>query len=147
MIDNNRNVQKILIVDDTAVIRDLLRDILVSEGYEVRCAEDGVVALDMLSDDEFDLVFCDIHMPRKNGLQTLEESREVNPNLIWVMTDSLPDHLAVTAQQRGAITCISKPFDIEEVRECLDRAETLYSDVNNAPEISVSREKNKATRS
>lgn len=123
----SKTVRKILIVDDTEVIRSLLSELLESEGYEVLCASDGIEAIGIIESEEIDLVFCDIHMPRRNGLDTLKCSKEVKPGLLFVMTDSLPDEMAEAAQENGAINCISKPFDLEEIRESLVRAESIYS--------------------
>jgi len=123
----SRTVKKILIVDDTEVIRNLLSELLASEGYEVLCANDGVEAIPIIESEEIDLVFCDIHMPRRNGLDTLKCSKELKPGLLFIMTDSLPDEMAQAAQQHGAINCISKPFDLEEIRESVLRAESIYS--------------------
>lgn len=122
MTDSKR-VRQILIVDDTEVIRKLLKDLLESEGYSVSCASDGIEALEMIRKQQFDLVFCDIHMPRKNGFDTFKESRDIAPGLPFVMTDSLPDQLAESAQKAGAVTCITKPFDIDDIRDCVSRAE------------------------
>ncbi|MFH1891467.1 MAG: response regulator [Candidatus Zixiibacteriota bacterium] len=123
----SKTVKKILIVDDTEVIRNLLSELLASEGYEVLCANDGIEAIPIIQSEEIDLVFCDIHMPRRNGLDTLMCSKALKPNLLFVMTDSLPDEMAEAAQQYGAIKCISKPFDLEEIRDSLLRAESIYS--------------------
>ena len=130
-METSRRVKKVLIVDDTPVIRNLLEDLLNSEGYEVLCAPDGIEALKIIEENEIDLVFCDVHMPRKNGLITLKESRAINPKLLFVMTDSLPDEMAKSAQREGAIACISKPFDLEEIRDSLHRAELIYSKEEN----------------
>jgi len=130
-METSRRVKKVLIVDDTPVIRNLLEDLLNSEGYEVLCAPDGIEALKIIEENEIDLVFCDVHMPRKNGLITLKESRAINPKLLFVMTDSLPDEMAKSAQREGAIACISKPFDLEEIRDSLRRAELIYSKEEN----------------
>jgi DNA-binding NtrC family response regulator len=128
-------VDRILIVDDTPVIRSLLEELLVSEGYSVVCATDGQEALKIIEDEKIDLVFCDIHMPRKNGLDTLKESKNLNPGLLFIMTDSLPDEMAEAAQQHGAISCISKPFEIQEIRESVLRAESIYSKERNVERL------------
>ncbi len=131
-MNGQKGIDRILIVDDTPVIRDFLREFLVSEGYDVVCAIDGLEALRKIENERFDLVFCDIHMPRKNGFDTLRESRSLDPDLLFVMTDSLPDELAAAAQRHGAISCISKPFEIEEIRETMRRAESIYQSKPNA---------------
>ena len=128
-------INRILIVDDTPVIRSLLEELLVSEGYSVVCATDGQEALRIIENEKIDLVFCDIHMPRKNGLDTLKESKDLNPGLLFIMTDSLPDEMAEVAQQHGAISCISKPFEIREIRECVLRAESIYSKERNVERL------------
>jgi DNA-binding NtrC family response regulator len=128
-------INRILIVDDTPVIRSLLEELLVSEGYSVVCATDGQEALRIIENEKIDLVFCDIHMPRKNGLDTLKESKDLNPGLLFIMTDSLPDEMAEAAQQHGAISCISKPFEIREIRECVLRAESIYSKERNVERL------------
>lgn len=128
-------INRILIVDDTPVIRSLLEELLVSEGYSVVCATDGLEALRIIENDKIDLVFCDIHMPRKNGLDTLKESKDLDPDLLFIMTDSLPDEMAEAARQHGAISCISKPFEIKEIRECVLRAESIYSKEQNVERL------------
>jgi CheY-like chemotaxis protein len=62
---------RILIVDDEAPIRDSLQEILESEGFEVELAGDGLQALQILTDSEFDLVLSDIKMPRMDGMELL----------------------------------------------------------------------------
>jgi two-component system response regulator (stage 0 sporulation protein F) len=125
-------VKNILIVDDTDVIRRLLSELLIGEGYQVFTACDGEEAISVIQSESIDLVFCDVHMPRLNGLETLKRSRKLNPDLLFVMTDSLPDELSEAARKIGAIDCIAKPFDIEEVRSIVVRAEGFYEKVLNA---------------
>jgi DNA-binding NtrC family response regulator len=130
-----RTVKSILIVDDTEVIRNLLSELLVSEGYEVLTASNGLEALDIIRSMHVDLVFCDIHMPKKNGLETLVGSKKIDPELLFIMTDSLPDEMAESARSMGAIGCVSKPFDLEEIRSSVQRAEALYSEGKNVERI------------
>ena len=146
MTDSVR-VKEILIVDDTEVIRNLLKDLLETEGYIVSCAADGVEALEMIKEKEYDLVFCDIHMPRKNGFDTFKESRDIAPGLPFIMTDSLPDQLAESAQEAGAVTCITKPFDIDDIRDCVSRAEQRKVKGDDVPGRNHRRQEDKAPRS
>jgi DNA-binding NtrC family response regulator len=132
-----KQVKTILIVDDTAVIRGLLTELLESEGYDIVCANDGIEALEIIESKQVDLVFCDIHMPRRNGLDTLKKSKEIRPGLLFVMTDSLPDEMAEAAQSIGAISCISKPFDLDEIRSSVRQAEALYSEGKNVERITT----------
>ncbi|NIP42537.1 MAG: response regulator [candidate division Zixibacteria bacterium] len=118
-------IKKILVVDDTPVIRRLLCDVLESEGYEIEEAIDGVEALEKIRASKFDLVFCDIHMPRKNGFDTYIAAREIDPNLDFIMTDSFPDKLAEKTNEMGALCCLAKPFELDELRKTLKQAEQL----------------------
>lgn len=110
---------RILIVDDSEVIRKLLSEYLVDLGHEVEVAVNGQEGIDKSLSSRFDLVFCDIHMPRKNGYQVFSEVRAKKPDCKFVMTDSLPDQLAEMAKNEGAHCCLTKPFDLDEVRRIL----------------------------
>lgn len=111
---------RILIVDDSEVIRNLLSEYIVDLGHEVQTAVNGQEGIDRSIAGGFDLVFCDIHMPRKNGYQVFSEVRAKRPDCKFVMTDSLPDQLAEMAQDEGAYCCLTKPFDLDEVRRILE---------------------------
>jgi len=118
-------IKKILVVDDTPIIRRLLCDVLETEGYEIDEAADGEEALEKIKAKDYDLVFCDIHMPRKNGFDTFIEAREIKPSLNFVMTDSLPDQLAEKTNQMGALGCLAKPFELDELRKMIHEVENF----------------------
>lgn len=111
---------KILVIDDSEVIRRLLEDYLTDLGYQVTLAVDGQEGIDKALADDYPVVICDIHMPRKNGYQVYSEVSEEKPEVVFVMTDSLPDELAEMAQKAGACCCLRKPFDLCEVRQTVD---------------------------
>ncbi len=110
---------RILIVDDSSVIRDLLREYLVDQGYEVELAVDGQEGIEMALAAEYDVIICDIHMPRKNGYQVFTAVRSSRPGMRFIMTDSLPDHLAAMAEEAGACCTLTKPFDLDRVKQTL----------------------------
>jgi DNA-binding response OmpR family regulator len=112
---------KVLIIDDSRIIRDLLCDFLTEQGYEVDTAEDGLDGIIQATDTDYDIVFCDIHMPRRNGFQVYCEVSAQKPNTVFIMTDSLPDELAEKAKNAGAFTILTKPFDLDQVRDTLAR--------------------------
>ncbi len=118
-------IKKILVVDDTPVIRRLLCEVLVSEGYETEEAVDGMEAIEKIRLSKYDLVFCDIHMPRKNGFDTFMAAREIDPTLSFIMTDSFPDKLAEKTNKMGALCCLAKPFELEELRKTIQLAENI----------------------
>jgi two-component system response regulator (stage 0 sporulation protein F) len=118
-------IKKILVVDDTPVIRRLLCEVLISEGYETEEAVDGMEAIEKIKSSKYDLVFCDIHMPRKNGFDTFMAAREIDPDLNFIMTDSFPDKLAEKTNKMGALCCLAKPFELEELRKTIQMAENI----------------------
>lgn len=116
-------IRKILVVDDTEIIRDLLAEVLSEDGYDVDKAADGIEAIELFEKNEYDLVFCDVHMPRQNGLVTARKILQKSAVAKVVMTDSYPDKLAREAQREGALGCICKPFDLGELRTLLSQIE------------------------
>jgi CheY-like chemotaxis protein len=108
---------KILVIDDTPVIREFLSEILSDSGYEVDIAVDGQSGYEKAVSEDYVLIFCDVHMPVMNGLETIKRIKQAKPEMPVVMTDSFPDKLANEASQAGAICCLAKPFALDEVRE------------------------------
>lgn len=110
---------KILIIDDSPVIREMLMEILTEEGYFVETAEDGEIGSGMALDNDYDLIICDVHMPRMNGLETVRSVIQAKPDSKIILTDSFPDKLAKQARAEGALTCLQKPFDVNELRRLI----------------------------
>jgi CheY-like chemotaxis protein len=107
---------RILVSDDDPIIRKLLFEVLSSDGHQVTVTENGLQALKEVQKQPFDLVFMDVHMPIMNGLETLISIRSLYPEMAVAMMDSYPDQLVREAESRGALTCIHKPFDLDEIR-------------------------------
>ncbi|HWR82637.1 MAG TPA: response regulator [Candidatus Deferrimicrobium sp.] len=114
-------MSKILVVDDSEVIRNLLRDYLADMGHTVDLAHDGQEGIEQALANDYSVVFCDIHMPKKNGYQVFREVSARKPDLFFVMTDSLPGPLAEMARQEGAHCCLTKPFDLKQVQQTLEQ--------------------------
>src|SRR5688572_13995156 len=76
---------RILIIDDEKSIRRALREILEYEKYEVDEAEDGKDGLSKLESEHYDLAFCDIKMPKMDGMELLDKVKESNPDLPLIM--------------------------------------------------------------
>ena len=107
---------RILVVDDERVIRDILTDFLVMEGYVVSSAADGQEALDLLARESVDLVVTDLKMPNLGGIELIEQlSKLKEPPVILVMTGFGTVETAVGAMKRGAYDYILKPFKVEDV--------------------------------
>jgi DNA-binding NtrC family response regulator len=116
----------ILIIDDEKAIRYALREILEHEGHKVEEAEDGAAGLDKAKKGKFDLVLCDIKMPRMDGIEVLEKLQAHSEELPVVMISGHGTiDTAVDALKKGAFDFIQKPPDINRilvsVRNALDR--------------------------
>ena len=106
----------ILIVDDEKAIRKSLRDILEYEKYTVDEAADGAEALKLIKNNAFDLVLCDVKMPKKDGMEVLEAALEFNPDLPFVMISGHGNvETAVEAVKKGAFDFVSKPPDLNRL--------------------------------
>jgi two-component system nitrogen regulation response regulator NtrX len=123
---------KILIIEDEAAIRRVLVKILSEENdtYEVHEAEDGLAGINMIKKDDFDLVLCDIKMPKMDGVEVLEAVKKMKPEIPMVMISGHGDlDTAVNTMRLGAFDYISKPPDLNRllntVRIALDRKELV----------------------
>ena len=109
-------MSKILIVDDEAAIRSALKEVLEYEGFSISEAPDGETALKMVMKESFDLIFCDIKMPKLDGLDFLSELKkeEINVPVVMITGHGTID-TAVEALKRGAYDFIQKPLDLNRV--------------------------------
>jgi DNA-binding NtrC family response regulator len=119
---------KILIIEDEAAIRRVLGKILSEENdtYKVEEAEDGQLGLEKIKNDDYDLVLCDIKMPKMDGVEVLEAVKKIKPEIPFVMISGHGDlETAINTMRLGAFDYISKPPDLNRllntVRNALDR--------------------------
>mgnify|MGYP002851979857 CR=1 FL=1 len=116
---------KILIIDDEAPIRRVLRDILENESYQVDDACSGMEALQHIKDQDFDAVFCDIKMPEMDGIETLEAIRKESDVPVIMLSGHGTIETAVEAIKKGAFDFIPKPPDLNRLlitlRNALDK--------------------------
>ncbi|MBQ6277772.1 MAG: sigma-54-dependent Fis family transcriptional regulator [Bacteroidales bacterium] len=118
---------KILVIDDERSIRNTLSDILSLEGHKVDVAEDGEQGFKKASESKFDAVFCDIKMPKMDGLEVLTKLHDSFPELPIVMISGHGDiDTAVDSIKKGAFDYIQKPLDLNRLlvtlRNALDRS-------------------------
>ncbi|MBC7652811.1 MAG: sigma-54-dependent Fis family transcriptional regulator [Deinococcales bacterium] len=116
----------ILIIDDERAIRNVLKDILGNEGYKVDEAADGEEGLKKFLATTFDLVICDIKMPKIDGIEFLQKATEANPDVPVIMISGHGNiETAVDAVKKGAFDYISKPPDLNRllitIRNALDK--------------------------
>lgn len=121
------SMAKILIIEDEASIRRVLSKILAEENdqYVVSEAADGEEGLEKIKNDDFDLVICDIKMPKKDGEEVLQEAKKIKPETPFIMISGHGDlETAVNTMRLGAFDYISKPPDLNRllttVRNALD---------------------------
>ncbi len=119
---------KILVVDDEAVIRELLSDVLSDEGYAVECAANAREALALLREvDGFFLLFTDVMMPEMDGIELVREARKIRPDLIpIVMTGFASLESARGAVKEGAYDYILKPFSLSDIKLAVTNAVERY---------------------
>ncbi|WP_040279823.1 sigma-54-dependent transcriptional regulator [Psychroserpens damuponensis] len=109
---------KILVIEDEAAIRRVLVKILSEENdeYQVDQAEDGLVGIEKIKKDDFDLVLCDIKMPKMDGVEVLEAVKKIKPEIPMVMISGHGDlDTAVNTMRLGAFDYISKPPDLNRL--------------------------------
>jgi DNA-binding NtrC family response regulator len=120
-------MSKILIIEDDNKIRTVLKEILEEKDHEVEEAGDGQEGLKMLQVGNFDLCLCDIKMPKMDGLEVLEKTREagIATNFIVISAHGTID-VAVEAVKKGAFDFLQKPFDLGRLeitlRNALDKS-------------------------
>ncbi|HEV2073301.1 MAG TPA: sigma-54 dependent transcriptional regulator [Thermomicrobiales bacterium] len=112
-------MQNILIADDDAAIRQVLRDFLSDEGYEVQDVDSGASVLETMAngDSAPKLILMDVRMPDKSGMDVLQELRKTNEGQlpVIIMTAFGGSGVAIEAMRLGAYDYITKPFDLDEV--------------------------------
>lgn len=115
--------KRVLIVDDAAFMRMMLKDILTKNGYEVVAeANDGVQAVEMYKEHKPDLVTMDITMPEKDGIEALKEIRAIDEGANVIMCSAMGQQaMVIEAIQSGAKDFIVKPFQADRVLEAVKK--------------------------
>ena len=113
---------KILIVDDDAAIRFSLKQVLEKEGHITVVVENGLLALEQLKSNHFDLAFVDLKMPGIDGMSLLKEIRNHDPSTdVVIITGFASVETAVEAMKYGAYDYVQKPFSVETIRQVLNK--------------------------
>ncbi|MEZ4859296.1 MAG: sigma-54 dependent transcriptional regulator [Flavobacteriaceae bacterium] len=136
-------MSKILIIEDESAIRRVLVKILTEESttYQVNEAEDGLAGIELIKKEDFDLILCDIKMPKMDGVEVLEAVKKIKPEIPIVMISGHGDlDTAVNTMRLGAFDYISKPPDLNRllntVRIALDRKELVVENTRLKKKVS-----------
>jgi DNA-binding NtrC family response regulator len=135
---------RILIIDDEKAIRNTLKEILEFESYTVDQAEDGPAGLDMLIQQRYDVVLCDIKMPKMDGLEVLTRAQAMGTDAAFIMVSAHGSiETAVEATKKGAYDFLSKPPDLNRllvtVRNALDRTKLVTETKTLKKKLSVAK--------
>ena len=123
MVENNSK-KRLLVIDDQANMRHMLATVLKKADYVVDVASDGAEGLQLIEQDQYDFILCDIKMPNMGGLEFLEASRDrLNGTTVIMMSAYGSIDTAIGAMKLGAYDYISKPFKTDEVYLTLKKAE------------------------
>ena len=125
-MDFDRNI-KILYVDDSSTIREMVESSLIEIGYiNIQGAEDGIEALDLSKEEEYDLIITDINMPNMDGITLIQKLRDTLDYMstpIMVLSTEWSREMKEQGRQAGATSWIVKPFDTKLLRRAI--TETL----------------------
>lgn len=114
--------RRILVVDDDAQIREMLRRKLDQCGYDVGVASNGVEAIETLEKDRYDLVIADILMPEKDGLEVIMFLQREQPHVKCVAISAPSNRVFLqSAELLGATSVLEKPFELKEVADLVAR--------------------------
>ena len=115
--------KSILICDDAAFMRMMIKDILLKNGYDIAGeAENGMKAVEKYKEVKPDLVMMDITMPEMDGIQALKKIKEVDPGAVVVMCSAMGQQaMVIESIQSGAKDFIVKPFDKDRVLEAVKK--------------------------
>lgn len=117
-------LKKVLVVDDSESIRDVVSYTLSNEGYDVTTAEDGDIALEKIRKEKYRLVVTDLYMPNMNGLELIREIRKLDNYkgvpILFLTTESQLDKKK-EAKEAGATGWIVKPFQPEKLLKALKK--------------------------
>jgi len=115
--------EKILVVDDEAGMREFLQIMLEKMGFEVVASPSGEDAINRLENSHFDLIICDLKLPKIGGMEVLRKSKEINPEVPVIMITAFGSpESAVEAMKLGAYDYITKPFKLDEIQLVINKA-------------------------
>ena len=123
--------KRVLVADDEAMLRNTVCDVLTGYGCHVARAEDGAIAIELISKQAFDLVLSDIKMPNRSGYEVFAAAKDANPKTPVILTTGFgydPNHSIIRARREGLAAVLFKPFKVDqllhEIRQALQSVST-----------------------
>lgn len=115
--------KSVLVVDDAAFMRMMIKDILVKNSFEIAGeASDGLIAIEKYKESKPDVVLLDITMPNMNGLETLAELKKIDPNAKVIMCSAMgQESMVIEAIKSGASDFIVKPFQGDRIIKAVQK--------------------------
>jgi two-component system response regulator AtoC len=115
--------EKILVVDDELFVRELLLEFLSTQDYEVSLADSGEKAVKLLQTQPVDLILLDLKMPGIDGIETLRQMKEIDPNALAIIMTGYPTiESSIDALRHGAYDYVIKPFKLNELKSTIEKA-------------------------
>ena len=123
-------MSKILVIDDERAIRNTLKEVLEYEKHEVDLAEDGPTGVELFTNNHYEIVLCDIKMPKMDGIEVLQKIYEISPDIPVIMISGHGNiDTAVDAIKKGAYDFLEKPLDLNRllitIRNAMDKSSLL----------------------
>jgi DNA-binding NtrC family response regulator len=126
----------ILVVDDDPDFCDLIKDILEKHQYEIKTAHSGEEAIDLAHENAYDVILIDVKLPTINGLETYLAIRGIDPQVVVIMMTGFRlemQELIDQALDENALTCLYKPFEMDNLLELLDEVKVRQNPDANPP--------------
>ncbi len=135
-------IGRILVVDDEEIVIQSCLRVLSGAGFEIDAAHDGLEALSMINENDYDVLILDIKMPKMDGMEVLQRAKEAHPDIDVIMITGLHEiETAVQAMKLGAFDYLPKPFDPEElelvVARAFERRQLLQENLSLESEVSA----------
>lgn len=116
-------MSRILIVDDEKLVIEIVAKVLSAAGHEVISTRDALTGVELLKQQEFDLMLCDLNMTPMDGIKLLRLAVEIRPNLpVLMMTGAATSYADTEAEKLGSAGCVAKPFQVGEFLDAVQKA-------------------------
>ena len=120
MSTTTANPIKILVIDDKKIIQDFFDFTLGFYGHQITVVHDPAEVIGLIKEKSFDIVFLDMIMPEKDGIEVLKDIKSIRPNLPVVMMSGYSiQEKRDEAVRLGAQGCLKKPFEVEDIRKII----------------------------